>query len=149
MPEMEESVIRDALVRHWQLAGIDDDTAHEIYHDDAIVELPQSGERFVGKENFVIWRKKYPAKLDFRVRAISHAGDLWVAENLISYNGGPWMFTVHILRFRDDKIAHERGYAMDGFEAAPWRAEWAENFDPLEAETPEDWRKAAESAATS
>jgi hypothetical protein len=59
------------------------------------------------------------------------------------------MFTVHILRFRDDKIAHERGYVMDGFEAAPWRAEWAEMFDPLDAVTPADWREAAEAATTS
>ena len=140
---MDESAIRDGLVRHWRFAGIDDDKAHEIYHDDAVVELPQSGERFVGKENFLTWRKKYPAKLDFRVRRITHSGDLWVAENLISYDGSPWMFTVYILRFRGAKIAHERVYVFEGFEAAPWRAEWAQTFDPLEAITPSDWRATA------
>jgi hypothetical protein len=142
MPETDETVIREALFRHWKFAGIDEDKANEIYRDDAILELPQSGERFVGKQNFLTWRKKYPAQLDFRIRRISHAGDLWVAENLISYDGSPWMFAVTILHFRDDRIAHERLYVFEGFEAAPWRSEWAETFDPLNAITPADWREA-------
>jgi hypothetical protein len=140
---MDESAIRDALLRHWQLEGIDTDASHEIYHEDAVLEFPQSGERFTGKGNFVTWRKKYPAKLDFRVRRITHESDLWVCENLISYDGSPWSFTVSIIKFRDDKIAHERVYVMEGWEAAPWRAEWAERFDPLETITPADWRDAA------
>jgi hypothetical protein len=147
---VEESKIRDGLMRHWRFEGIDYDKSHEIYHDDAILEFPQSGERFVGKDNFLSWRKKYPAKLDFRIRRISHGGDLWVTENLISYDGSPWMFTVNILQFRDDRIAHERLYVIEGFDAAPWRAEWAERFDPLEALTPAAWREGSgdESAVT-
>ena len=30
--------------------------ASEVYTDDALVEFPQSGERFRGKENFSVWR---------------------------------------------------------------------------------------------
>ena len=140
---MSESVIRDALLRHWRLAGIDEEAAHEIYHDDAVLEFPQSGERFVGKDSFLAWRRKYPAKLDFRIRRMTNAADLWVCEGLISYDGSPWSFTVSILRFRGDKIGHERIYVMDGWDPAPWRAEWAERFDPLESITPSDWRDAA------
>ena len=47
-----------------------------------------------------------------------------VAENLISYDGGPWMFTVNLLEYRDDKVAHERVYVMDGWEAPEWRSPW-------------------------
>jgi hypothetical protein len=94
----------DQVRRYFEYAGADVDRAHEIYHDDAILEFPQSGERFVGKPNFLVWRKTYPAKLDFRVRRISHDGELWVAENLISYDGSPWMYTVSILHFRGEKI---------------------------------------------
>jgi SnoaL-like protein len=139
----DESAIRDALLRHWQTAGIDEDAAAEIYHDDAVLEFPQSGERFVGLQSFLAWRKQYPAKLDFRVRRITSSGELWVCENLISYDGSPWSFTVNILEFHGDKVRHERVYVMDGWEAAPWRAEWAENFDPVEAITPSDWRDSA------
>ena len=139
----DESAIRDALLRHWKFAGIDEDRSGEIYHDDAVLEFPQSGERFVGVDNFQTWRKKYPAKLDFRVRRVAHDGDLWVVENLISYDGGPWMFTVSILRFRGAKVAHERVYIAEGWDAADWRSEWAERFDPLQAITPDDWRSGA------
>jgi len=47
-----------------------------------------------------------------------------VAENLISYDGAPWMFAVNILEFRDDKVERERVYIMEGWEAAEWRAPW-------------------------
>ena len=137
---VDESAIREGLLQHWRFEGIDYDKSHEIYHDDAVLEFPQSGERFVGKDRFLTWRRKYPAKLDFRIRRIGHSGDLWVTENLISYDGSPWMFTINILTFRGAKIAHERLYVFEGFEPAEWRGEWAERFDPLEAITPEDWR---------
>jgi hypothetical protein len=50
------------------------------------------------------------------------------------------MFTVSILEFRGAKVAHERIYIMDGWDAADWRVEWAERFDPHEAITPDEWR---------
>jgi hypothetical protein len=137
---MSESAIRAALLRHWEFAGIDEDASAEIYHEDAILEFPQSGERFVGRDTFTTWRKKYPAKLDFRVRRITNEGSLWVCENLISYDGAPWSFTVSIIELIEDKIHHERIYIMEGWEAAPWRAEWAERFEPTAAITPADWR---------
>ena len=143
----DDAAIRAALVRHWQYSGIDENKAHEIYHDDAVLEFPQSGERFVGVDRFRTWRAKYPAHLDFRIRRITHEGNLWVVENLISYDGGPWNFTVSILRFRNERVAHERIYIMDGWEAAEWRAEWAERFDPLESITPPEWRDAAQQPA--
>jgi SnoaL-like domain len=137
---VDEAAIREALVRHWQYGGRDEYKAHEIYHDDAVLEFPQSGERFFGKSTFLAWRRQYPAKLDFRIRRITSEGDLWVVENLISYDGGPWMFTVSILRFRGDRVAHEASYIMDGWDAAPWRGEWATPFDRLASVAPNDWR---------
>jgi hypothetical protein len=47
---VDEAKIRDGLLRHWRFEGIDYDKSHEIYHDDAVLEFPQSGERFVGNE---------------------------------------------------------------------------------------------------
>src|SRR5262245_41379589 len=138
---MDESVVTRTLMRHWQYGGRDEDLAHEIYHDDAVLELPQSGERFIGKSSFLSWRKRYPTKLDFRVRRISGQGDVWIAENLISYDGSPWMFAVSVLRFRGDKVAHESVYVMEGFEAPGWRSEWATMFDPLASVAPSDWQE--------
>jgi len=133
--------VRRALLRHWRYAGRDEDIVHEIYHDDAVLEFPQSGERFIGKSSFLTWRKQFPAKLDFRIRRITGQGDLWVAENLISYDGAPWMFDVSVLRFRGDKVAHESVYVMEGFEAAGWRSTWATMFDPLASVAPDEWRE--------
>lgn len=113
-----------ALRRHWEYAGKDEDVSHEIYHEDAVLEFPQSGERFEGVQNFREWRRRYPAHLKFHTRRITHRDDLVVVENLISYDGGPWMYAVNLLEFRGDHVAHERIYIMDGWEAAEWRAPW-------------------------
>ena len=121
---MDGATIRAALQRHWEYEGKDYDISHEIYHDDAVLEFPQSQERFVGKANFLTWRKEYPASLEFKVRRIRGQGTLWVAENLIRYDDGPWNYTCSILEFRDDKIARETIYIMDGWEAPDWRAPW-------------------------
>ena len=128
-----EAELRQALERHWEYAGKDEDVSHEIYHHDAVLEFPQSGERFEGVENFREWRRQYPAELRFHLRRLNHLDDLVVTEYLISYNRAPWMFTVSIMRFRDDKVAHERIYIMDGWEPADWRAPWRAETraDPL------------------
>lgn len=86
---VDEAEVRAKLERHWEYGGSDQDIAHEIYHDDAVLEFPQSGERFVGVENFREWRRIYPASLAFEIRNIRGRDDLWVAENSISYDGGP------------------------------------------------------------
>jgi transport factor 2 (NTF2)-like protein len=43
-----QSVVLDQVRRYWEYAGADVDRAHELYHDDAVLEFPQSGERFEG-----------------------------------------------------------------------------------------------------
>ena len=121
---LEESDLLQALHRHWEYTGKDEDVAHEIYHDDAVLEFPQSGERFEGVENFREWRRQYPAKLKFHTRRITDRADLVVVENLISYDGAPWMYTVNLLEFRCDRFAHERIYIMDCWAAAEWRTPW-------------------------
>ncbi len=121
---MDAEGVRAALVRHWEYAGTDQDIAHEIYYEDAVLEFPQSGERFEGVENFREWRRIYPAKLEFVIRRLRGAGDLWVVENSIRYDGGPWNLTVNILEFRGDKVAHEAIYITQPWEAPEWRARW-------------------------
>ena len=54
---------RRAAIEHLWKTLADGDaaaTAHEIYHDDAVLEFPQSGERFEGRANFQAWRELYP-----------------------------------------------------------------------------------------
>ncbi|HEX5014792.1 MAG TPA: hypothetical protein VFV72_11620 [Candidatus Limnocylindrales bacterium] len=131
---------RAALVRYFGNEGKDRETSHEMYADDAILEFPQSGERFFGKRTIQEWRERYPAKTDFRLRRLSGAGDVWSAEILISYEGRAPMYGVGLYEFRGGKVVREAVYVMDGFDAQEWRAPWATRFDPLASIAPAEWR---------
>ena len=121
---MDEARVRAELERHWEYAGTDQDITHEIYHDDAVLEFPQSGERFEGVANFREWRRVYPAVTRFRIREIRGRDDFWVAENSISYDGGPWNPTVNVLEFRGDKVVRESIYITEPWDPPEWRAPW-------------------------
>ena len=58
---MDEATVKAMLEQHFEYAGSDPDRAHEMYQDDAVLEFPQSGERFDGVANFHEWRSNYPA----------------------------------------------------------------------------------------
>ena len=46
---MDESALRQKLERFFEYAGADVDRAGELYHEEAVLEFPQSGERFEGR----------------------------------------------------------------------------------------------------
>ena len=120
MPD--QSVVLEKVRRYLEYPGADVDRADELYHDDAALEFPQSGERFEGVANFTEWRRQYPAEVRYRVRRVTVRDDLAVVEVSLSYDGGPWQYGVQLLEFRDDKVARERIYVMEGWEAPEWRA---------------------------
>ena len=121
---MDEAERRARIKRYLDYSGTDQDIAHEIYHDDAVLEFPQSRERFEGVENFRGWRSQYPAAVDFELRDLRGAGGLWVAEVSIRYDGGPWQLGVSILEFRGDHVARETIYVTEPWKAPEWRAPW-------------------------
>jgi hypothetical protein len=122
---MDEQGVRGALQHYFEHSGVDEDAAHEIYQPDAVLEFPQSGERFEGVENFQEWRRQYPAtRVDFDIRRVRGAGDVWVVEVVLSYDGGPWNFGVDILEFRAGKVSRETVYVDQGWEAPEWRSRW-------------------------
>ncbi len=121
---MDKATVRAMLEQNVEYAGSDPDIAHEMYHDDATLEFPQSGERFVGVENFREWRSNYPASTAFEFREIRGRDDLWVVEVSVSYDQGPWNFGVSILELRGDKIARESIYFAEAWEPPEWRAQW-------------------------
>jgi hypothetical protein len=121
---VDAATVREMLERHFEHAGTDPERAHAMYHRDAVLEFPQSGERFVGVENLREWRSNYPASTAVEFREIRGHGDLWVAEISISYDGGPANFGVSLLEFRDEKIARESIYVTEGWEPPEWRKRW-------------------------
>ena len=118
------SVMLEQVRQHWEYIAKDIDRSHEMYHEDAVLEFPQSGERFEGLARFKEWRAQYPATLRFRIRRMTAREDLVVVECSISYDDGPWQFGVQLLDFRDDKVIRERIYVMEGWDAPEWRAPW-------------------------
>jgi ketosteroid isomerase-like protein len=119
---------RAELERHWEACDAgDQDAVHEIYHEDCIVEWPQSGERVCARANLHALRSNHPSKLRFRTRRILGGGDLWVTEYVITYDGNP-VNVVSIMEFRDGKVARETHYFADPFDAPEWRAQWVERM---------------------
>ena len=118
------SVMLEQVRQHWEYIAKDIERSHAMYHEDAVLEFPQSGERFEGLATFKEWRAQYPANLRFRIRRMTAREDLVVVECSISYDDGPWQFGVQLLDFRDDKVERERIYVMEGWDAPEWRAPW-------------------------
>ncbi len=108
--------------RHLEVVGVDVDAEHEVYHPDAVLEFPQSGERFEGRESFRAWRSQYPANVSLRPTRIAGDGDVWVGFAEIRYDGGPWRPALAVLEYRGDLVAHETIYVTETFEAPEWRA---------------------------
>jgi len=123
----DESKVHEIVKRYFEYVGADVERADEIYHEDAVLEFPQSGERFEGVATFTEWRRQYPADLDkvrFKVRRVTVRPDLAVVELTASYDGDSWLQGVQLLEFRGDKVARERIYVTAAWEAPEWRAPW-------------------------
>jgi ketosteroid isomerase-like protein len=126
---MKNETVRSALDRHWAASDANDfETEHSIYHEDAVLEYPQSGERIRGRRNIQSTRTQQPSKKRFEVQRIIGRDDLWVTEYILTYDGKP-SFTVSIMEFKGEKVARETQYFADGFEAPAGRAQWVERMD--------------------
>jgi hypothetical protein len=125
---MEDRDIRAALDLHWAASDASDFAAeHQIYRADAVLDYPQSGERIRGRANIQASRAAQPNRKRFTVRRILGAGDLWVTEFVLSYDGRP-AYTVSIMEFQDGQVVHETQYFSEAFAPAPSRAQWVERI---------------------
>ena len=80
-----------------------------IYHDDLVVEWPQSGEVVHGKENLLALRQGFPTPPTASLRRITGSGDLWVIEMTFGYGEDTYHVAV-IHEYRDGKVARETSY---------------------------------------
>ncbi len=114
---------------HWAASDANQfETEHQIYRDDAVLEYPQSGERIRGRVNIQASRMAQPNAKRFSVRRIVGAGDLWITEFILAYDGRP-SYSVSVMEFLDGKVARETQYFGDAFEPGPSRAQWVERID--------------------
>ncbi|HEY0813282.1 MAG TPA: nuclear transport factor 2 family protein [Pseudonocardia sp.] len=119
---------RAAIEEHWRASeGGDVATEHAIYATDAILDYPQSGERFRGRATISAQRGGHPADRHFAVLRIMGAGDLWVTECIITYDNVP-TYSVSIMEFSHEQVVHETQYFADPFPAPASRAALAERM---------------------
>ena len=119
---------RAAIEEHWRASEAGELAAeHALYAEDAILDYPQSGERFRGRATIAAQRGAHPADRHFTVLRISGGGDLWVSECVITYDGAP-TYSVSIMEFTEGRVAHETQYFAVPFPAPQSRAGFAERI---------------------
>jgi SnoaL-like protein len=127
-PGMRDQEIRAALDQHWSASDANDFvTEHLIYHEDAVLEYPQSGELTRGRNNIQGQRASQPNKKRFTIRRIVGSGDLWVTEFVLTYDSKP-SYTVSIMEFSGVQVVRETQYFADPFPAPAFRAQWVERM---------------------
>ena len=118
--------IRHAIEKHWRASEAGDTVAeHAIYQVDAVLDYPQSGERFRGRAAISGQRGGHPAQRHFTVLRITGWGGLWVSECIITYDGVP-TYSVSVMEFVRDSVVHETQYFAEAFGAPAWRIKLAE-----------------------
>lgn len=121
---------RRAIEQHWAASEAGDvELEHRLYAEDAILDYPQSGERFVGRATIAEQRSGHPARRHFQLRRVLGTGSVWVSECVITYDGAP-SISVSIMEFSDGLVAHETQYFANPFEAPEARARLAQRLDP-------------------
>jgi ketosteroid isomerase-like protein len=111
----EEEVITEVGDLVKAIRADDVERFHEQFHDDSVLELPQSGERIVGNEDRRQVYRSFPGRP--RVQRILTGGDLAVVEADVDYGDGVDWRAVFICELRAGKIQRLRAY-------------WAEPFKP-------------------
>lgn len=121
-----ESVVRRLVdaINSQQIAIMD-----ELFHEDAVMEWPQSGERIVGGDNRRSVYGAFPALPTITPRRLLSEGELVTFEASMDYGEGGVFNAVFIFEFRDGRIARETAYWATPFEPASWRAQWVERID--------------------
>jgi ketosteroid isomerase-like protein len=106
----------------------DVDGMDAVFHEDAVMEWPQSGERIVGGDDRRSVYRSFPQLPKITPRRLIGQGDLWVAEATLDYGDGAIYQTVFIFELRDGKIAKETAYWTQPFPAPEWREAWVEQM---------------------
>jgi ketosteroid isomerase-like protein len=126
-----ETANRQVAERLFQ-ALIDQDLEgfHRRFHEDSVIEFPQSGERIVGSERRRAVYQSFPGRPG--VRRLLTGGPLAVVEATVDYGDGVDWHAVFILELRDAKIAKLTAYWAQPFAPAESRAASVEPIDGRE-----------------
>lgn len=139
---------REALTRMWEMVTSKDYAAlGEVLHPDFVQEIPQSGERVVGIDNFRKVLENYPGGTGLVISSDPYiAGDdehyvmtptfsvvkvEGIGDELTSYvrakypDGSDW-YIVTFSSYKDGKLLKRIDFYAPFFEPPKWRAKWVE-----------------------
>lgn len=119
---------RATIERFWEAVdGRDWEAVRALIDADAVYELPQSRERFRGRDNFVAINEHYPG--DWRVRLVRLTADATSAASEIAFDlGGLTQTGLTFFELRGGVIVRAVEWWPEPFEAQAWRARWAERY---------------------
>ncbi len=125
----EERPHLDAVRRYAEAAAAGDIPAalRGLSHDDALEELPQSGERIRGVDRMIAVVERHPARPRLELRRAVPVGNVVVTEKRLWYGDDPW-FEFAIKEFRGDRVARVTEYFAEPFDPPEWRARWVERL---------------------
>lgn len=116
------------------------DRLGDVFHADAVLEYPQSGERFRGLANIRAQFENYP-EMDpgaselqeviggtmyvltpaYTVVGVEGSGDRGVAIIRVRYPDNSTWFAINLYELRDGQIARSRAFFAPEFESPEWR----------------------------
>jgi hypothetical protein len=99
---------------------------HEMSADDVVLEYPQSGERFRGRDKIATMNQSYQGSTGTMpkasLRRILKPGQAWVIESTIDYGDGTLVSAISIIESgADGKVVRQTDYFANPFPAPDWR----------------------------
>jgi hypothetical protein len=98
--------------------------------DDVILEYPQSGERFVGRDRIMEMNLSYEGSTGTaptaKLRRVLKPGKAWVIESTIDYGDGTPVSAISLIEFDGDKVVRQTDYFANPFPAPDWRKPYRE-----------------------
>ena len=114
------------------LSRLDPEEEYNARHRDYVMEMPQSGERFRGRENMRAFQEAYPSssnKPSIQIDRVLVREGLWVKEGGNDYGEGHVFYSTVIYELKDGKIWRDTHYFAEPFSPPGWRARWVERME--------------------
>jgi len=97
---------------------------------DVVLEYPQSGERFRGRDTIMKMNEGYGESTGTaptaKLRRILKPGQAWVIESTIDYGDGTPVSAISILEFEGGQVIRQTDYFGNPFPAPDWRKPFRE-----------------------
>ena len=98
--------------------------------EDVVLEFPQSGERFRGRDTIAKMYEGYGESTGTApkatLRRVLKPGQAWVIESTIDYGDGTPVSAISIIEFDGGKVTRQTDYFANPFPAPDWRKPYRE-----------------------